>query len=99
MRNVDSRTGLELIDREECLRLLAGEEVGRLAVIVGGEPAIFPVNFVLDGETIVFRTDDGTKGAGRSSARGCFEVDGIDTRAPRRLERRGIRSDGGGLAV
>jgi nitroimidazol reductase NimA-like FMN-containing flavoprotein (pyridoxamine 5'-phosphate oxidase superfamily) len=78
MRSIDSRTGLEVIDREECLRLLAAEVVGRVAVIAGGEPAIFPVNFVLDAETIVFRSDEGTKTTSGPRARACFEIDGAD---------------------
>jgi uncharacterized protein len=52
---------IRLLDRDQCLSLLAGDEVGRLAVIVGNTPTIFPVNYALDGDTIVFRTDPGTK--------------------------------------
>ena len=69
---------LEWIDRQECLRLLAEEEVGRIVVVEGGGPLIFPVNYVLDGEDILFRTGDGAKlqrGPGRTA---CFEVDEID---------------------
>jgi nitroimidazol reductase NimA-like FMN-containing flavoprotein (pyridoxamine 5'-phosphate oxidase superfamily) len=77
-RSIDARTGIEWIDRDECLRLLAGDEVGRLAVVTGGAPAIFPVNYVLDGDSIIFRTDEGTKlrSAGRAPA--YFEIDDID---------------------
>ena len=66
------------LDRDQCLRLLANDEVGRLAVIAGNAPAIFPVNYALDGETIVFRTDPGTKLAHGPRARASFEVDGFD---------------------
>lgn len=72
------RSPLEWIQRDECLRLLAANEVGRIVVVEGGGPLIFPVNYALDGENIVFHTDDGTKlrrGPGRSA---CFEVDEID---------------------
>lgn len=78
MKNVDARTGLEWMDRDECLRLLATDVVGRLAVVSGGSPAIFPVNYVLDDETIVFRTDEGTKLRAAERAPACFEVDDID---------------------
>ena len=78
MKSVDARTGIEWIDRDACLRLLAGEEVGRLAVVTGGSPAIFPINYVLDGETIVFRTDEGTKLRAEGRAPACFEIDEID---------------------
>jgi nitroimidazol reductase NimA-like FMN-containing flavoprotein (pyridoxamine 5'-phosphate oxidase superfamily) len=78
MRMIDTRTGLEIVDRDECVRLLAGEQLGRLALATGGEPAIFPVNYALDGEAIVFRTAPGTKldAAGRAPA--AFEIDAAD---------------------
>jgi nitroimidazol reductase NimA-like FMN-containing flavoprotein (pyridoxamine 5'-phosphate oxidase superfamily) len=72
------RSRVEVLAHEECLRLLGEEQVGRVVVIAGGTPQIFPVNYVLDGETIVFRSDPGTKldAAGRASA--CFEIDAFD---------------------
>jgi nitroimidazol reductase NimA-like FMN-containing flavoprotein (pyridoxamine 5'-phosphate oxidase superfamily) len=66
------------LDRDQCLRLLAGDEVGRLVVIAGTTPTIFPVNYALDGDTIVFRTDPGTKLAHGPRARASFEVDSFD---------------------
>jgi nitroimidazol reductase NimA-like FMN-containing flavoprotein (pyridoxamine 5'-phosphate oxidase superfamily) len=73
----DARTGIEIMDRQLCLRLLAADEVGRLAVVNGGAPVIFPVNYALDGESIVMRTAPGTKleGVGGSA---CFEIDAFD---------------------
>jgi uncharacterized protein len=60
--------------------LLARAEVGRLAVAVHGDPEIFPVNFVIDNRTVLFRTAEGTKLASIAvSARVAFEVDGFDT--------------------
>jgi nitroimidazol reductase NimA-like FMN-containing flavoprotein (pyridoxamine 5'-phosphate oxidase superfamily) len=43
---------------------------------------VFPVNFVLDRHTVVFRTEPGTKlhAAGRGG-RVCFEADGTDEAA------------------
>lgn len=41
MKTVDARTGVEWLEREECLRLLAGDEVGRLAVDDWHTPVIF----------------------------------------------------------
>lgn len=78
MRTIDARTGLERIDRDECLELLAGDVVGRLAVASGGAADIFPVNYVLDGETVVFRTDPGTKLDATGRAQASFEIDRID---------------------
>jgi nitroimidazol reductase NimA-like FMN-containing flavoprotein (pyridoxamine 5'-phosphate oxidase superfamily) len=67
-----------VLDEDECLRRLAADEIGRLAVIAGRAPMIFPVNYVLDGRDIVFRTDTGTKLTAGPRARACFEVDCFD---------------------
>jgi uncharacterized protein len=77
-RTIDARTGLEVLDHDECLRLLAADEVGRLALVDGGAPAVFPVNYRLDGEAIVFRTAPGTKLAVGPRAPVAFEVDAFD---------------------
>jgi nitroimidazol reductase NimA-like FMN-containing flavoprotein (pyridoxamine 5'-phosphate oxidase superfamily) len=78
MKMVDPRTGIEVLDEDECLRLLGTEEIGRLAVVDGTTPVIFPVNYVLDGRTIVFRTDEGTKLDRGERAGACFEIDRFD---------------------
>jgi uncharacterized protein len=78
MQLIDTRTGLERLDRDECLELLASEEVGRLAIVDFGSPTIFPVNYVMDGDTPVFRTDPGTKLDHGPRSRACFEVDAFD---------------------
>ena len=78
---MDGRTGIEVIDRDECLALLAAESVGRIAVIAGAEPVIFPVNYAMDGETIVFRTAVGSKfAAAVRGTRVSFEIDRFDPR-------------------
>jgi uncharacterized protein len=61
MRLIDARTGIEVMDRAECLELLRSTDIGRIAVVDAGHPVIFPVNFAMDGEHIVFRTAPGTK--------------------------------------
>lgn len=45
----------------ECWDLLAGEELGRLVTHVGEVLDVFPVNYVVDGRTVVFRTAEGSK--------------------------------------
>ncbi|GAA2965042.1 MULTISPECIES: pyridoxamine 5'-phosphate oxidase family protein [Microbacterium] len=45
----------------ECWQLLAGEELGRLVTRVGDVLDIFPVNYVVDRDTVVFRTAAGSK--------------------------------------
>jgi uncharacterized protein len=78
MTTTDARTGIEWIDLDECLRLLANEEVGRLAITQGRTPQIFPVNYVLDGKDVVFRTDPGVKLADGPRSPACFEIDSFD---------------------
>jgi nitroimidazol reductase NimA-like FMN-containing flavoprotein (pyridoxamine 5'-phosphate oxidase superfamily) len=69
---------LEALTRDECLDLLAGQTFGRLSVVVDGGPDIFPVNYVLDGDTIAVRTDPGTKLTAAGIRRVAFEVDDVD---------------------
>jgi nitroimidazol reductase NimA-like FMN-containing flavoprotein (pyridoxamine 5'-phosphate oxidase superfamily) len=57
----DGRTGLELLGPQECWRLLRSHQLGRIGIVVDGEPAILPVNYAAHGRTIVFRTAGGTK--------------------------------------
>lgn len=49
------------LSAEECWELLAGHEVGRLATTAGGVLDIFPITYVIDNHTLVFRTGPGTK--------------------------------------
>lgn len=66
---------------DECRRLLSEHCVGRLAVVVGGRPLIFPVNYAFDGERVVFRTDEGLKLRHAPLRRVAFEIDGFDEAA------------------
>jgi nitroimidazol reductase NimA-like FMN-containing flavoprotein (pyridoxamine 5'-phosphate oxidase superfamily) len=66
---------LEAIPTQECLALLASEEVGHLAVVLAGRPAVFPVNYALDGDAVVFRTAPGTKLEAVSRSLVAFQVD------------------------
>ena len=75
---IDRRTGLEELDRDECLRLVARCPIGRVGVVVAGRPLVFPVNFTLDGEAVVFRSDEGTKVHAARNGPVALECDGID---------------------
>ncbi len=71
--------GMQELSATECWRLLRRSDVGRLAVSIADHPDIFPVNFVVDGESLVFRTGAGTKFAAAVLGRAvAFEVDGYD---------------------
>lgn len=73
------RNGLEVLDRDECLRLLGTVTLGRIAISSGALPVILPVNFRLTGDTIIFRTASGTKlDAATRGAVVAFEVDAMD---------------------
>jgi nitroimidazol reductase NimA-like FMN-containing flavoprotein (pyridoxamine 5'-phosphate oxidase superfamily) len=62
---------------DECWALMRTTTVGRLAVAVAGAPEIFPVNYVVDHGTVVFRTAEGTKLAALTVAPlVAFEADG-----------------------
>lgn len=70
------------LTRSECFELLADGQLGRVAVTDDLGPVVFPVNYVLDRHTVVFRTEPGAKlhAAGQGS-RVCFEADGTDEAA------------------
>jgi nitroimidazol reductase NimA-like FMN-containing flavoprotein (pyridoxamine 5'-phosphate oxidase superfamily) len=67
---------------EDCWELLRFTELGRLAVSIGEWPDIFPINYVVDDRSIVFRTAEGTKLAAAVLGRAvAFEIDGYDPNA------------------
>jgi nitroimidazol reductase NimA-like FMN-containing flavoprotein (pyridoxamine 5'-phosphate oxidase superfamily) len=70
-------SGVEIIDPDECRRLLREDVIGRIAVVIGTMPAILPVNYAVDGDAIVIRTMHGSRldmGQGHAA----FEVDSFD---------------------
>ncbi|MHA7282844.1 pyridoxamine 5'-phosphate oxidase family protein [Arthrobacter sp. TMS2-4] len=70
-------TPTEILPAHECWRLLRNAPFGRLALCVQGIPAIFPVNFVVEHGTIVFRTSEGTKSRFSEKAPVALEADGF----------------------
>lgn len=72
------RNGLEVLSRDECLRLLGTAALGRVAVTNAALPTILPVGFHYDGTQILIRTGRGTKlGAATRNAVVAFEVDDV----------------------
>ncbi|WP_112237723.1 pyridoxamine 5'-phosphate oxidase family protein [Kribbella monticola] len=72
-------TGLQIIDDDECLKLLSSVPVGRLVYTRGGLPAVRLVNFHTNHRTVLFATADGDKY--RAAQRGdvvAFEADTVD---------------------
>jgi nitroimidazol reductase NimA-like FMN-containing flavoprotein (pyridoxamine 5'-phosphate oxidase superfamily) len=71
--------GMEELDESACWELLRGHEVGRIAVSIANHPDIFPINYVVDHGSVVFRTNEGTKLAASVLGVGvAFEIDGYE---------------------
>jgi nitroimidazol reductase NimA-like FMN-containing flavoprotein (pyridoxamine 5'-phosphate oxidase superfamily) len=52
---------ITILSESESWSLLASVALGRLVTSVDGQPEIFPVNFVVQRRTVLFRTAEGTK--------------------------------------
>ena len=71
--------GFEVLSEQQCRLLLAREHVGRVAVSDKDLAAVFPVNYSLVSDEILFFTGEGTKlRAATANARVTFEVDHFD---------------------
>jgi nitroimidazol reductase NimA-like FMN-containing flavoprotein (pyridoxamine 5'-phosphate oxidase superfamily) len=78
-KGATDRSGLEVLDMEECLELLASVPIGRVAMVDGGEIAVLPVNHVVDDGRVCFRTAPGAKlDAGIMQHVVTFEADDFD---------------------
>jgi nitroimidazol reductase NimA-like FMN-containing flavoprotein (pyridoxamine 5'-phosphate oxidase superfamily) len=67
------------LTKSECFALLAAQHLGRVVLVDDRGPVAFPVNYVLDRHTVVFRSDEGTKlGVAVRGACVAFEVDGAE---------------------
>jgi hypothetical protein len=74
--------GITVLDSSNCWTLVRSAEVGRLAIVIDGRPDIFPINFVVDHGSVVFRTASGPKLAAAVARESvAFEVDGYDAAA------------------
>jgi nitroimidazol reductase NimA-like FMN-containing flavoprotein (pyridoxamine 5'-phosphate oxidase superfamily) len=72
--------GLEILSPAECWELAKTERVGRVGVCMGALPAIFPVNYAVDDDAVVFSTGPGTKlRAAATNAVIAFEIDHADS--------------------
>jgi len=69
---------LEELTEDQCLALLTSRELGRIAFEFEGRIEIFPVNYGLEGGTILFRTGRGTKLTAVPRTVVAFEVDSWD---------------------
>lgn len=77
----DDTSGLEVIPLVECVHLIESAEVARVAAISDGEIVLFPVNFIWDGEAVVFRCEEDSPLARIADTQVVIELDHIDSRA------------------
>jgi nitroimidazol reductase NimA-like FMN-containing flavoprotein (pyridoxamine 5'-phosphate oxidase superfamily) len=76
------RNVLEVLGREECLRLLAGRAFGRIGLTSGALPVVLPVNYAMAEGSVILKTGRGSKlDAATRNAVVAFEVDEVDERA------------------
>ena len=52
---------ISILAETQCWDLLGSVALGRLVTSVDGQPEIFPVNFVVQHRSVLFRTAEGTK--------------------------------------
>jgi nitroimidazol reductase NimA-like FMN-containing flavoprotein (pyridoxamine 5'-phosphate oxidase superfamily) len=57
----DDDQPVTVLSEDESWSLLSSVALGRLVTNIGGQPEIFPVNFVTQRRTVLFRTAEGTK--------------------------------------
>jgi uncharacterized protein len=71
--------GLAILPLEDCLRLLGSVPVGRIGFHSDGEMLVLPVNHVVDGQSVAFRTASGSKlSAAEGQSHVVFEADDYD---------------------
>ena len=71
---------MEVLSEEQCVQLLELHDLGRVALQLGDQPEVFPVNYATDGKIVMFRTGVGTKLDRATEGRIAFEVDDWDPR-------------------
>jgi nitroimidazol reductase NimA-like FMN-containing flavoprotein (pyridoxamine 5'-phosphate oxidase superfamily) len=72
-------TRLRQMSREQCLAALRDTRIGRIAATHRALPVIVPINYVLDDNAIVFRTDpDGLLAGACRGTVVAFEIDELD---------------------
>src|SRR6266700_2182440 len=81
---------IEELSAEQCLKLISGGGIGRIAYTSRFGPAVLPVNYALQDGAVVFRTaangpldEDLRTGITGADYKVAFEIDDIDTIAQR----------------
>ncbi|ONI83382.1 hypothetical protein ALI22I_33210 [Saccharothrix sp. ALI-22-I] len=69
--------GLQVLSREECLKLLGTAAIGRLVYTDRALPVVHPVVFVLDGERVVLRVPEGSATLVARDTIVAFQIDDV----------------------
>jgi nitroimidazol reductase NimA-like FMN-containing flavoprotein (pyridoxamine 5'-phosphate oxidase superfamily) len=76
---------IEELDEDQCLSLISGGGIGRIAYASRFGPAVLPVNYALQDGAVVFRTaahgpldEDLRTGIANADYKVAFEIDSID---------------------
>lgn len=80
MRAIDLLGGGSIVSENDCWDMLETQSVGRVAFTLDGQVEIFPVNYGLDGDGVIFRTNVGRKFTGITTGEVALEVDAIEPR-------------------
>ena len=75
---MDHAGTVEVLGRDECLTRMASQRLGRFGVVVDGTPLVLPMQFAMDGETVVVQTNQGAKVFHAPLTSVTFEVDHVD---------------------
>ncbi len=71
--------GTEILGEAVCWERLRKSSIGRLGVVHDGQPGIYPVNYLVDGTSILLRTAPGSKVVSAPRLeRVAFEIDGFE---------------------
>ncbi|MEU1376071.1 pyridoxamine 5'-phosphate oxidase family protein [Streptomyces triculaminicus] len=83
-RKADPHPMLAQLSEDECWRRLGTHGIGRIGLgATGSAPVVLPVNFLVDGRTIVYRTEAGGAAAPAEGEQLAFETDRIDEQLSR----------------
>ena len=73
---MEAELQFDVLSEEVCRHLLANEQVGRVAFVdAAGYPVVLPVNYLVEDDLIVFRSDPGGKLDRVPLRRVAFEVE------------------------
>lgn len=87
---MDADDPVSELSQQECWDMLASQEFGRLAFHLGPEVHLAPINYAVDGRTLLFRTAPGDKLVGVAMNYDVvFEIDDFDETSARSVIVRG----------